>query len=158
MTSPTFVCHRVALLVKLLETRSNFATHTVRTVVSDAPILMTSSDKVAVDVDQTAVLTCRAHSLPGTAFTWKNGSEEIADGSCSYINLYAYVPVIKEYAYSTHIYFCDVNLRSCRDVCRWPDKNHQLVLSRPRVSVRDHAEHILRPNVGLWIVHVHRQQ
>ena len=90
MTSRTFVCHRVALLVKLLETLSNFATNTVRTVISDAPILMTPSDKVAVDVDQTAVMTCRAHSLPGTAFTWKNGSEEIVDGSFSYINLYTY--------------------------------------------------------------------
>ena len=72
---------------------------------------MTSSDKVAVDVDQTAVLTCRAHSLPGTAFTWKNGSEEIVDGSFSYFN-FVYVPVIKEYMSHTHIYFCDVTLSS----------------------------------------------
>ena len=36
----------------------------------DAPVLDNSTDKVAVDINQSAVLLCAAHSVPGATFRW----------------------------------------------------------------------------------------
>lgn len=46
----------------------------------DAPIVRALSDKVAVDVNQSASLVCVAHAIPAPSFAWFNGTFRIDNG------------------------------------------------------------------------------
>ena len=48
---------------------------------SDAPILNVTADKVATDINQTAILTCHAHAVPAPIFIWYNRTTKISNSS-----------------------------------------------------------------------------
>ena len=48
--------------------------------IPDAPIINVSSDKVAIDANESAIFKCAAHSEPEASFTWFNGSTQLIDG------------------------------------------------------------------------------
>lgn len=46
----------------------------------DAPMMNSTADKVAIDINQSAILICQAHSVPATTFQWFNGSTLMTSG------------------------------------------------------------------------------
>ena len=136
---------------------------------SDAPIVMTSSDKVAVDVDQTATFSCHAHSLPETVFTWMNGSQEITDGQWYFLvyttgkipNLVTYKSCWRRRRRNCSNSHALSILTICQRILfhfRRQGSNNALVHTRSRIPIRNNVEHLVRQNNGFRWLHVHRQQ
>jgi len=49
-------------------------------IVQYAPVLNVSADKVAIDINQSAILECTSHSLPETTFEWYKDNNRLLDG------------------------------------------------------------------------------
>ena len=71
----------------------------------DPPVINISMDKVAIDINQTAILNCQAHSVPPSNFTWYRGSQVLAPGGRMSI-MEAMVP--SAYPYRTTLSIQDV--------------------------------------------------
>jgi echinoid protein len=49
-------------------------------IVEYAPMLNSTADKVAIDINQSAILVCRCHSVPAPTYTWYNGTAQMTTG------------------------------------------------------------------------------
>ena len=45
--------------------------------VPDAPVMNVTEKKVAIDINQTAILTCLSHGVPTPGFRWNKGTQQL---------------------------------------------------------------------------------
>lgn len=66
--------------IQLSDTQSTSVTLNFWRSLADPPTLKSDDKKVAIDINQTALLSCRSHAVPVPSFRWYKGTTQLFQG------------------------------------------------------------------------------